>query len=157
MHVWMRGEEVFDRIAFVSGQVVHDDVDLLPAGLVDHDVGEEGDDSAEVCRAAVLPSTSPVLVLKGAYRDKGAMAEVLKAVSFRSARGERQHRVLTIQGLDCSLLIMPGSRVRVPPFPPMTYARFRPHAVKSAWRFRGTPQSDWPRPPAGRFLARCSG
>src|SRR6266576_2930213 len=61
--------------------------------------------SAEVCRAAVLPSTSPVLVLKAAYRRRGAVTKVLKAVPFGASRGQRQNRILAIQGLDGGLFI----------------------------------------------------
>jgi hypothetical protein len=39
------------------------------ARLISHDVSEERDDSAEVWRAAVLPSTWPVLVLKTACKE----------------------------------------------------------------------------------------
>src|SRR6266446_4809597 len=52
--------------------------------------------SAEVCRAAVLPRTSPVLVLKAAYS---------KTVPFRASRGQRQNRILAIQGLDGGFFI----------------------------------------------------
>ena len=39
----MRREEVFDRLALVGREVIGDHMDLFAAGLIDDDVGEEGD------------------------------------------------------------------------------------------------------------------
>src|SRR6266849_8744748 len=59
--------------------------------------------SADVCRTAVLPSTSPVLVSNAAYRD--SVPEVLKAVPLGASRREWQHRILAVERLDRRLLI----------------------------------------------------
>src|SRR2546429_2456478 len=61
--------------------------------------------SAEVCRAAVLPSTLPVLGVEGGIQRQGAVTKVLKAVPFCASRGQRQNRILAIQGLDGGLFI----------------------------------------------------
>jgi hypothetical protein len=41
--LWVRCEEVFDGIALVSREIVGKHVDLFSVGLIDDDVGEEGD------------------------------------------------------------------------------------------------------------------
>ena len=57
------------RLGFVRRQIVGDDVDLFAAGWWTTMSMRKATNSADVCRAAVLPSTSPVLVLKAAYSD----------------------------------------------------------------------------------------
>jgi hypothetical protein len=39
----------------------------------------------------------------------------------------------------------------------MTYARFRSRAIRLAWKFRGSPRSDWRPRSIGRSQRRCSG
>ena len=62
-------EEVFNRLALVRREVVSDYVDLFAARLIGHEVAEEGDELGRRWRAAVLPSTAPVLVLNAAYKE----------------------------------------------------------------------------------------
>jgi hypothetical protein len=46
-------------------------MDLLAARLIHDESARKATNSAEVWRVAVLPSTSPVLVLIAAYSDNG--------------------------------------------------------------------------------------
>jgi hypothetical protein len=62
-------EKGFDRLALVRREVAGDHLDLFASRLISHDVVRNATNSAEVWRAAVLPSTSPVLVLKAAYKE----------------------------------------------------------------------------------------
>src|SRR5215831_5985542 len=62
-------QELGDLRGLVRRQVVSDHMDFLGRRLIDDDVGQKATNSAEVWRAVVLPSTSPVLVLNAAYRD----------------------------------------------------------------------------------------
>ena len=65
----MLGKEGLDQFGLVSREIVGDDIDLLAArGWLTTRSVKKASNSAEVCRAAVLPSTTPVLVLKAAYR-----------------------------------------------------------------------------------------
>ena len=70
MHPRILGEERLDPRGLVRREVIGDHVNLFAFGLVGHDVGQECDELAEVWRGAVLPNTSPVLVLNAAYRER---------------------------------------------------------------------------------------
>ena len=70
--VGMGIEEVGHLGGLVRGEVVHDDLDLLPTGLMGHELAEEGHELLGGVPTAVLPSTSPVAELNAAYRDSVA-------------------------------------------------------------------------------------
>jgi len=70
MNLRVRFKELFDRRALVGRKIVGDDVDSLPRGWLITMSVRKATNSAEVCSSAVLPMTSPVFVLKAAYRDK---------------------------------------------------------------------------------------
>lgn len=63
------GQERADLLGLVRREVVGNDTNSLPRGWLATMSLRRDTSSAEVWRAAVLPSTSPVLVLKVAYRD----------------------------------------------------------------------------------------
>ncbi len=56
--------------------------------------------SAEVCRAARLAEHLAGLGVEGGIQRERAVTKVFKAVSFGASRGQRQNRILAIQGLD---------------------------------------------------------
>ena len=66
MNIAVRLEKVFDLYSLVGRGVVANHVDLFAARLVDDDVGRNATNSAEAWREWVLPSPSPILVLKAA-------------------------------------------------------------------------------------------
>lgn len=67
MDGWMLTQECINLLCLVRREVVCNDVNLLAAGLIGQDVGQEGHELGRgVCRVAVLPSTLPVLILKAA-------------------------------------------------------------------------------------------
>ena len=80
-------------------------MDLFAARLVDHDVGEEGDELGRSVPLGGLAEHLAGLGVEGRIERQGAVAVVLKAMAFGAARGERQDRVLAIQGLNVRLLI----------------------------------------------------
>lgn len=65
----MRLHKCCDEPGFVRGELVGDVVDFFTPGLIADDVYGKATNSAGVCRAAVLASITPVLVLKAAYKD----------------------------------------------------------------------------------------
>jgi hypothetical protein len=71
----MGREEVFDQCAVVRREVVRDHADLVAARLVGNDISEERNQLCRRSRAAVLPNTSPVLVLKPAYAPQFNLVE----------------------------------------------------------------------------------
>src|SRR5580692_6122522 len=105
MYLRMRFQKIFDRLAFMSREIVGDYVDLFAAWLIDHDVGQEGDElGGGVTLGGLAQNLSGLGVESGVERE-GAVAEVLKTVSFSPTRGEWQDWVLAIQGLNCRLFI----------------------------------------------------
>ena len=63
----MFAQKRLHSLGLVRRQVVGDHVNLLTGRLMCDDVGENATNRSEVCRAAVLPITSPVFVLNAAY------------------------------------------------------------------------------------------
>ena len=92
-------------LALVSREVVGDHMDLFAARLVDHDVGEEGDELRRGMSLGGLAQHLAGLGVEGGIERQGAVTEVLKAMAFRPARGERQDRILAIQSLNMRLFI----------------------------------------------------
>jgi len=68
-NIAMSAQKFGDALGLVRRQIVDDDLNVFALRLVGHDVGRERHELGGVWRAAVLPSTSPVLVLKAAYND----------------------------------------------------------------------------------------
>src|SRR5678815_1151316 len=98
-------EELVDALGLVRGEVVGDDVDLLAAGLVDHDVGEK---RHELSRGVPLRGLAQHLAgpgIESGVQRQRAVAEVLEAVSLRASGRQRQYRVLAIESLDRRLLV----------------------------------------------------
>ena len=90
---------------FVRREIVGDDVDLFASGLVDHDVGEEGDEFRRGVTRRGLAENFASLVLKAAYKRQRAVAEILKAMALSAPGRQRQHRIFTVQRLNSGLLI----------------------------------------------------
>jgi hypothetical protein len=62
-------EELADRLSFVRGEIVEDDVNLLPRRAQGYDLLQKGDELAAGMAAAVLPWTRPVAVFSAAYKE----------------------------------------------------------------------------------------
>jgi hypothetical protein len=58
-----------------------------------------------MCRAAVLPTTSPLRVFKRGVQRKSAVTVVLKAATLESHRRQWQNRVEPVQSLEGNLLV----------------------------------------------------
>ena len=98
MNLRVRFEELFDRRALVGREIVGDNVDLFAARLVDHDVGEEGDELRRGVPLCGLAQHFTSLRIEGGVQGQGAVPVVLKAMSFCASRRERQHRIFAIKG-----------------------------------------------------------
>ena len=62
-------QELADRLSFVRGEIVEDDVNLLPRRTQQTTSCKKATNSRLVWRAAVLPWTRPVVVLSAAYKE----------------------------------------------------------------------------------------
>ncbi len=105
MNLRVRFEELFDRLTLVSREVIGDHVDLFAAGLIDHDVGQEGDKLRGRVPLGGLAKHLAGLGVEGHIQRQGTVTEVSKAMAFKSARRERQHRIFAIQSLNVRLFV----------------------------------------------------
>ena len=65
----MQVQEIAHGLGLMRGEVVEDDVNLLPGGHRDTTSLRKATNSRLVWRAAVLPWTRPVAVLSAAYEE----------------------------------------------------------------------------------------
>ncbi len=98
-------QEIFDGLTLVRREVIGDHVDLFAPRLIDHDVGEEGDELRRGVPIGSLAQHLAGLGVEGCVKRQRAVPEILKAMPFGSSRGERQHRTFAIQGLNMRLFI----------------------------------------------------
>src|SRR5207249_1090659 len=80
-------------------------MDFFAARLVNDDVGEERNELGGSMPLSGLAEHFTGLGVEGRIERQSAVTEVLKAMSFRPARGQRQHGVFAIQGLNVRLFI----------------------------------------------------
>ena len=101
----MTGQEIVDELGFMSREIVSDDVDLASERLGGHDLGQKVDELGAGMAWSGLAEDFSASGLQGRVKRKGAVPVILKAMSLGSARGKRQDRIPTVQGLDGCFLI----------------------------------------------------
>src|ERR1700730_8473427 len=103
-------EELSDGLSFVGGEMVEDDVNLLPRRTQGYDLLQEGNE----LRAGMACSGFAVNTAGGGVESgiqgEGSVPVVLEAMTFGASWGERQDGIETIQGLNGGLLIDPEHR-----------------------------------------------
>lgn len=105
MNLRMRLKELFKLPDLVGGEIVGNDMDFFAARLVDDDIGKEGDElSRGVPRCGLAQYFSGPGIECRVERER-PMPVVLKGMSLRSTRRERQHRIESIEGLNGGLFI----------------------------------------------------
>lgn len=105
MNPRMCAQEIVDQSGLVDREVVGNDVDLVAPRLIDHDVAQEGDEHRRGVPCRRLSQSLATAGVEGCIERERAVTLVLKTVSFGPPRGERQHRVQSIQRVDRSLLV----------------------------------------------------
>ena len=105
LHARMLLEEISNRLRFRSGEVVEDDMNLLPGGAQRHDFFQEGEEVATgvTSRSFSVHPAGPG-IQRGIQRER-AMAVVLKSMTLGPSRRKRQNGVQPIQSLNRGLLI----------------------------------------------------
>ena len=98
-------KEVHDRLTLVSRKVISDHMDFFASGLMGDDIGEESDEFGRGVSCGGLTEHLTSFGVESRIEREGAMSVVLEAMTFRSARGKRQHGILAVQGLNRGLLI----------------------------------------------------
>src|SRR5258708_6489299 len=89
MNFGMHRQEVRDRPALVSREVISDHMDFFAAGLIDHNVGEEGDEFGRGMPRSRFAEHLAGLGVEGGVQRQGAMTKVLKTVPFCASRRQR--------------------------------------------------------------------
>ena len=100
MHVGVVGQECFNQLAPVGGEVVGNDMDLFTARLIGHDVSQKRD---ELCRG--VPRSR---IAKHFTRPRvechieryRAMPVVFETMALSPTRRKSQHGILAIQRLN---------------------------------------------------------
>ena len=82
----MHRQEVRDRPALVRGLIVSDHMDLFAARLIDHNVGQKGDELSW-CAARSFCQHFAGLGIEGGIQRQGAVTKVFKTVPFGASRG----------------------------------------------------------------------
>src|SRR6266849_851206 len=98
-------EELADRLSFVRGEIVEDDVNLLPRRAQGYDLLQEGNELTAGMASrgfAVAPAGGGV---EGGIQRERSVPVVLEAMTFGASGGERQDGIEPIQGLNGGLLI----------------------------------------------------
>lgn len=98
-------EELSDGLSFVRGEIVEDDVNLLPRRAQGYDLLQEGNElTAGMASRGFAMDTTGGGVESG-IQGEGSVPVVLEAMTFGASWGERQDGIETIQGLNGGLLI----------------------------------------------------
>jgi hypothetical protein len=98
-------EELSDGLSFVGGEIVEDDVNVLPRGAQGYDLLQEGNELTTGMASrgfAVDPTGGGV---ECGIQEEGSVPVILEAMTFGASGGERKDGIETIQGLNGGLLI----------------------------------------------------
>src|SRR5208337_3961299 len=93
-------QEVAHRLGFVGGEIVEDDVNLLPGQAQSHDLLQEGDELAAGMPGGGFAVDAAGGGVQRGVQGKRAVAVVFEAVTFGPSGGERQNGVETDARLE---------------------------------------------------------
>jgi hypothetical protein len=96
----MAGEEFANQLGFVSGEIVEDDMNLLPTRAQRYDLFEEGDEVAAGVAGGGFSMHASGLGIQRGIERKRAMAIVLETVTFGASGRKWQNRVEPVQSLN---------------------------------------------------------
>jgi hypothetical protein len=85
----MHRQEVCDRPALVRGLVVSDHMDLFAARLIDHNVGQKGDEFGRGVPRSRFAEHFAGLGIEGGIQRQGTVTKVFKTMPFGASRGQR--------------------------------------------------------------------
>jgi len=106
-------EELTDRLSFVRGEIVQDDVNLLPRGTPGDDLLQKGDELTAGMAGGSFAVDATGGGIQRRIQGERSVPVVLKAVAFGASWREWQDGIETIQGLNGGLLIDAETRPRV--------------------------------------------
>jgi hypothetical protein len=98
-------EELANRLSFVRGEIVEDDVNLLPRRAQGYNFLEKGNELATGVASSGFAVDTTGGGIQRSIQGERSVPVVLEAVTFRASRRERQDGIEAIQGLNGCLLI----------------------------------------------------
>ena len=98
-------EELTDRRSFVGGEIVKEDVNLLPRGTQGYDLLQKGDELTAGMAGSRFAVDAAGGGMERRIQGERSVSVILKAVTFGASWRERQDGIETIQGLNGGLLI----------------------------------------------------
>ena len=81
-------------------------MDLLPRGLMGHEVRQERDELLGGVAVGCLAQDLARLGIERGIEGERAVSVVFEPMPFRPSRRQGQHRILAVQGLDRGFLIL---------------------------------------------------
>src|ERR1035437_3515223 len=97
-------EELADRLSFVGGEIVEDDVNLLPRRAQGYDLLQKGHELVAGVASGSFAVNATGGGIERRIQGERSVPVVLEAVAFGTSRRERQDGIETIQGLNGGLL-----------------------------------------------------
>lgn len=94
-----------DRCGFVSGVVVHDDVDVQPLGDAPVDLLQEVEELSSPVAAIALANDAAGGDIEGCEQRGGAVTLVVMGEPLRDARQHRQDRLGAVERLNLAFLV----------------------------------------------------
>ena len=92
-------------MSFVGGEIVEDDVNLLPRRAQGYDLLQERDELTAGVAGSGLAVDAAIGGIERRIQGERSVSVVLEAVTFGASRRERQDGIETIQGLNGGFLI----------------------------------------------------
>ena len=89
-------EELADRLSFVGGEIVEDDVNLLPRRAQGYDLLQKGDELTAGMAGSGFAVDATGGGIERCIQGERAVPVVLEAVPFGASRRERQDGIETI-------------------------------------------------------------
>ena len=103
-------EELADRLRFMRGEIVEDDVNLLPRRAQGYDLLQKGDELTAGMASSRFAVNATGGGIQRRIQGERAVPVVLETMALRASRRQRQDGIETIQGLNGGLLIAAFSR-----------------------------------------------
>src|ERR1039457_6898735 len=98
-------EELADRLSFMRGEIVEDDVNLLPRRAQGYNLLQKGDELTAGMAGSGLSVNATGGGIQCRIQGERAVPVVLETVAFGASRRQRQDGIETIQSLNGSLFI----------------------------------------------------
>lgn len=104
-HIRVGLQKLSDPRGFVRREMVGDDMNLLPRGLIGDEVRQEGDELLGGVPVGRLAKDFARLGSERSVQGESAVSVTFEAMPFSPPRRQRQHRILAVKGLARCFLV----------------------------------------------------